>query len=413
MNTTCHPPLIAESTPSESSDDGLDVLTDTLNPDATGPNPEDLQSLKRDGFAASVSLLIVLTVIQKALGFLRSIVICRKLEPEQLGLWSMALTFMETFGPLLILSIPACFGRYFEHFESRRQLRSFIRQAVILIGLCFPIGIVLLGLFREPLTRLIFGGPEHVNMLMTSLLIVIPFSVFGVLTNMLTGLRKSQTRSLGEFINGISFTALAIGLVLFGKANAFSIAYAFAGSYAIASFFSLVRFRRIYRELRPDCGKLPWGGTWKKLAPVIFVFWLSDFLTNLFFTVDRYMIINLSAVEFGEPLYQVGNYEAAHVMPLLFSSFMALVANVLLPYLSRDWEAGDRQTVANRVNLSVKLGGVLLIVGSVCFLWLSESLFEILFRGKYGSGLAVLPCITFFYVGSGMSFLFTEFLLVQ
>ena len=365
--------------------------------------------LKRDGFVASVYLLIALTVLQKGLGFVRSIIICRHLEPEQLGLWSMTLTFMETFVPLLILSIPACFGRYFEHFENRQQLKSFVKQSALLIGACFPIGVVCLYLFRESLASVVFGGAQHSSMLVTSLFVVIPFSVFGVLVSMLTGMRKSQSRTIGEFVNGTSFTVLAILLVVFGKASAFSIAYAFAGSYAVASLYAWTRVRRIYQSLADDSKPLVWRGTWRKLAPVIFIFWLCDFLTNLFFTVDRYMIINFSSESFGEPLQQVGNYEAAHVMPLLFSSFMAIVAKVLLPYLSKDWEAGNRQAVVTKVNLSIKIGGIALLVGSTCFLWFSEFLFETLFKGKYDGGLEVLPFIVFFYVGSAMSFLILNY----
>lgn len=367
------------------------------------------EGLKRDGFAASVYLLVVLTILQKGLGFVRSIVICRHLEPSQLGLWSMTLTFMETFVPLLILSIPACFGRYFEYYEKQGQLKSFIKQSIVLIGICFPLGVALLAIFREPLSQVIYGGVEHAPMLLTSLFVVIPFGVFGVLASMLTGLRKSQARTIGEFVNGTSFTVLAITLVVFGNASAFTIAYAFAGSYAIATLFSLFCVRRIYRSLERSPQALCWRGTWRKLAPIIFIFWLTDFLTNLFFTVDRYMIINFSTSHFGEPLNQVGNYEAAHVMPLLFSSFMAIIAKLLLPYLSRDWEAGHCKRVGTKINLSVKVGGLVLVLGSTGFLWVSDYLFDFLFKGKYAAGQEVLPFIVFFYVGSGMSFLLLNY----
>lgn len=369
----------------------------------------DSRDLSRDTFVSSVYLLVGLTVLQKALGFIRSIVICQNLAPEQLGRWTMTLTTLETFSPLLILSIPACFGRYFEQFESRGQLKGFIRQSLILIATCFFAGLAFLFLFRNPLSYFIYGDANNASMFLAGLVIVIPFGMFGVLASIMTGLRKSQSRTISEFVNGVSFTVLAITLVVSGNANAFSIAFSFAGGYLIASLFLLAKVSRVYRQLRPDERPLEWGGTWARLAPAIFVFWASDFISNLFFSVDRYMIINLSPVDLGKPLEQVGNYEAAHVMPFLMSAFMALVAKVLLPYIAKDWEVGKRELVAHKVNLSVKLGGVVLIAGATLFLWISGFLFDALFQGKYPGGLGVLSLVVFFYVISAMSFLLLNY----
>ena len=365
--------------------------------------------LRRDTFLSSVYLLLGLTILQKGLGFVRSVVICRNLSPEQMGQWSMTLTFMETVSPLLILSIPACFGRYFEKYESKRQLKGFIRQSVIVISLCFVTGLGVLFLFRTPIARFIYADSYYTPMLMTGLVVVIPYAIFGVVASILTGLRKSQTRTISEFVSGTMFTLLAVTLVALGGADAYTIAYSFAGAYCIASLFSLLRVRGFYRQLDEDQQPLVWRGTWLRLAPIIVVFWMTDFLTNLFSTIDRYMIINLSPVQFGDPLQQVGNYEAAHVIPLLLSAFMAIVAKVLLPYLSNDWESGNKKLVADKINLSVKLGGIALIAGSTMILWVSGFLFETLFNNKYEGGFQVLPLVIFFYVGIAMSFLLLNY----
>lgn len=380
------------------------------NPESEDPAIVNARAeLQRDSFVSSVYLLLALTVIQKGLGFVRSIVICQNLSPEQLGMWSMTLTFVETLVPLLILSIPASFGRYFAQYESKGQLRAFIQQSICLMVCCFVGGLILLAWFRAPLAEWIYGDAQHTAMLATGLLVLVPFGIFGVLASILTGLRKSQTRTISEFINGVSFTVLAVTVVLLGQASAFSLAFAFATAYALASGYSLIRVSGMYRYLGEDQQPLVWKGTWLRLAPVIFVFWLSDFLTNLFFTIDRYMIINLSPARFGEPLEQVGNYEAAHVMPLLLMSFMAIVSKLILPYLSADWESGRRRLVSTKINLSVKLGGLALLGAATSFVLISDFLFDFLFRGKFPGGLEVLPFIVYFYVVSGLSFLVLNF----
>ena len=68
-------------------------------------------------------LLFCLTMIQRSVGFGRSILLCRWLAPEELGHWDLTLAFLELAAPIAVLSLPACFGRYVEHYRQNGHLR--------------------------------------------------------------------------------------------------------------------------------------------------------------------------------------------------------------------------------------------------------------------------------------------------
>ncbi len=83
---------------------------------AASPRPLVLRS---DTLAESVLILIVLAVVQRAIGFLRSVLVCDWLEPDQLGEWDLANRFFVLVAPLVVLGLPGTFGRYLEHYRHR------------------------------------------------------------------------------------------------------------------------------------------------------------------------------------------------------------------------------------------------------------------------------------------------------
>ena len=59
---------------------------------------------------------------------------CRWLDPEQLGLWDMAFSFLLLAAPLAVLAIPGSFGRYLEYYRRRGQLHVFLRRTSLVCG---------------------------------------------------------------------------------------------------------------------------------------------------------------------------------------------------------------------------------------------------------------------------------------
>jgi O-antigen/teichoic acid export membrane protein len=119
--------------------------------------------------------------------------------------------------------------------------------------------------------------------------------------------------------------------------------------------------------------------------------WVTNLLYNLFEVVDRYMLLHVGNLADAQAL--VGQYHSAGVVPLLLVSVAGLLAGMILPHLSRDWEAGQRGRVSDTLNLTLKLFGFVMYTGSVAVLFAAPVLFDVAWGGKYAEGLSVLPLV--------------------
>ena len=367
------------------------------------------ETSRGDTLLKSMVFLGAITLIQKSLGFFRSVFVCRALAPEEMGTWSMIFTLIETALPLFILSIPACFGRYFETFANKGQLHAFVRQSFAMVLSVFAICSIGVILFQSTIAKYVFGSPELTNYVIMALIAVIPFGLFGVGCQMLTALRVSRLSTVGNFIYGFLFTTIAVTLLWVWNASAISMFIAFLTAHLLALAWVGKKLFQTLNSLPKDTTSLKFISTWKMLTPIIFVFWISDFLTNFFFSVDRFMLINLTSDSAMPVLAQIGNYESAHVIPYLFATVTALAARTLLPYLSRDWESKDFDNVHFQVNLSIKIAVLILVTGGLCFLPASNLIFETLFQGKYTAGESIVSYVLFFYVGNAICYLLMNY----
>jgi polysaccharide transporter, PST family len=126
--------------------------------------------------------------------------------------------------------------------------------------------------------------------------------------------------------------------------------------------------------------------------------------------VDRVMIVHCSGLEPTAALAQVGQYHSSRLAPLLFVTFAGLLSGVLMPHLSHDWEHGRRARVAERLNLSLKLLGLGLLVAGALILPVAPFVFDVLFQGKFSGGLAVLPLTMTYCTWAGLAFVARTYL---
>ena len=83
-----------------------------------GPPPtESPGGLQPETLVDSVLILLVLTVVQRMVGFVREILFCRWLDAEQLGKWDLGFGFLMLAAPLAVLSLPGTFPRYVERYR--------------------------------------------------------------------------------------------------------------------------------------------------------------------------------------------------------------------------------------------------------------------------------------------------------
>jgi len=354
------------------------------NPSLTAP------SVRVDTLAGSVIILLSMTVVQRLIGFLRGVLVCRWLEPEQLGQWDISFGFLMLAAPLAVLGLPGSFGRYFEHYRQRGQLRTFLSRTAGWSAVLGCLAMVLVLVERERFSNLIYGRPDQarlVGWLAAALGVVI---VHNFLVSLFIAARLYRVVTALQFTQTIGFAVLTVVLLQQWEFSAVSVVVAFMLASLLSVCGTFRWLRQIWNEPHsapPVCQRLFWA----KLVPFALWIWVTNLATNLFEVVDRYMIVHFSGLEPSLALERVGNYHSSRVVPLLFIGVAQLLGSLLTPHLSHDWEKGRHKAVVDRLNLVLKLLGSALLVASICVLLAAPYLFEIGFRSKFAGGLAILP----------------------
>lgn len=353
--------------------------------------------LRNETLAESVVALLVLAVLQRAIGFVRGVLVCRWLSPDELGQWDLAFSFLTLAAPLAVLGLPGSFGRYVEHFRQRGMLGALVRRTAIACFVLTTVAIVAVVAAAPQVSQLVFGRPDQTHLVFALAASLAAVVVFNYVTELLTAMRMARTMSVLQFANSFLFAGLSIGLLLFWKNEAVSMVAAYGLACLTVVLGTLAIVARDWQTSHQDShsshvSPIAEGertAFWSRLLPFAAWVWVTNLLFNLFEVIDRYMIVHYSAA--SDPLAMVGDYHSSRVVPLLLLSVASLVSTITLPHLSCDWEAGRKTEVARRLNLAIKLLALLMFAGSIAILLAAPVLFDVVLRGKFAGGMDVLP----------------------
>jgi O-antigen/teichoic acid export membrane protein len=355
------------------------------------PEQAPARRLAPDSLAASVAILLVVSVVQRSVGFGRGVLFCRWLAPDELGQWDMAYSFLLLAAPMVVLGLPGCFGRYLERYRQRGQLRTFLwRTATWTAALsAAAIGGILWA--APSFSNLVFGRPDQQTLvwLMAAALAAVILHHF--LEALFAALRKFRIVSAMQMCQSFTFAAISLSLLWWWRIAAESIIIGYGAACLVSAAATLLWMGRSVAEEAAPGNAVPHTEFWPPLVRFAVWIWFTNLLCNLFAVVDRYMLVHWSGMDSVTALEQVGNYHSSRVVPLLLISLADLLAGIVMPYLSHDWERGERRLVSDRMNLVLKLTSLGMLAMSVVVLWASPLLFQVAFEGKYDAGRAVLP----------------------
>lgn len=349
------------------------------------------RQLRPDALATGVAILLIVNVVQRTIGFGRGILFCRWLTPDELGAWEMAYSFLLLAAPVVVLGLPGSFGRYLERYRQRGQLRTFLRRASAWTATLTVAAIALIIVAAERFSDLIFGRPDA-----GALVVLVAISLAAVILHhyleaVFAALRKFSIVSTMHFAQSMLFAAVSLGLLWWWKMTAESIVIAYGMACLLSATGTLLlKGRALIGEAAPDAG-VAHREFWPPLVRFAVWVWVTNLLCHLFGVIDRYMLVHWSGLDDAAALALVGQYHASRIIPVLFLSVADLLAGIVMPYLSHDWEAGNRHLVSERLNLVLKLTVVGMTLAGVVVLWAAPLLFHFAFHGRYDEGLAVLP----------------------
>lgn len=346
--------------------------------------------LRADTLAASVAILLVVTVVQRTIGFGRGVLFCRWMTPDELGQWELAYSFLMLAAPLAVLGVPGSFGRYAEHYRQRGHLRTFLRRAAAWTVVCAAAAVALIELAAQPLSRLIFGSETYADAMRGLGMCLATIIFYHTLTTVLTALRTYRIVSAMNFAQSLLFAALSLGL-MWRRPEMMSIVYGFSIASLVAAVGGLAWAWPAFRAIEQPADRLPHQEFWGKLLRFAFFVWATNLLTHLFAIVDRYMLVHCAGMTPQEAMDQIGHYHSSRIIPLLLASVAEMLSGLVMPHLSHDWETGRRREVAARLNLAVKLTAIGMLAFGCCVLAAGPLLFHVVLEGRYDPGLQVLP----------------------
>ena len=353
--------------------------------------------------ALGVAAVLLLAGLQRLIGFVRAVWFCRHLTPEELGKWELLFSFLNLAAPLVIFSLPGTFGRYAERYRRQGQLRSFLRQTALVCAGLTGASVLAIGCTQPWLDLLLFGSPGN-----EPLLRILPWTLASIiclnyLTELFTALRSVRISSMLFFLSSVLFAGLGVGFLVFWRNDALSVTAAYGLSNLAAAAVAGLILRRHYRLLPPEGHPLDRGELWRRLIPFALSVWMINLATNLFSIADRYVIVHLAPGGPDAALELVGQYHSSRLLPLLVLSVIQMLAAMILPYMSAEWEAGRTERAGLQMRLALKLLAFGMTGLSALALVAAPLLFQTALAGKFQAGQQVLPGTLIYCIWFGLA----------
>jgi O-antigen/teichoic acid export membrane protein len=338
-----------------------------------------------------IAFALLLTVIQRGLGGVRGLVLCRMMNDQDLGQWSMIYSFLMTLAPLAVLGLPGSFGKFVEHYYREGQLKTFLQKVSMVCCVTTLIVVASIVLLPDFYSQQILGvSGQHTLMYLMALMLLL-VTVLNYLTTLVEAMRQIRLATIMRFVSGVSFTILAILMLFVIPSGSVAVSVAFLASCLLGIFPAAWFMFGWNREVDAQAGPLAGSTLWIRLAPYALWWWLSNMIHNLFEVADRYMLIHWSSESAEVAQGVVGQYHSGRIIPLLMVGVAQMLAGLLLPFVAKAWSDGNIQRAREQLNWTIKLATFGVMAANVVLLVASPFIFNVLLLGRYNEGLAVLP----------------------
>ncbi len=364
-----------------------------------------------DSLAIGLVIMLIMTIVQRGVGFVRSVWLCKLLDDYEVGLWSLSYVFLCTATPMVLFGLPGSLPRYVEHYRQRGHLQDFIRRIVCVTAFCCTIFLAIMLAGSQPLAWLIYSDESQVGLVFALSLAAIALIAFFVVNELVSSLRQVKTSSIMYFLQGVLFTLVGITCLYMGGGIR-SLIISFAITTAIALIPGLVTIFRGWSSLDTTSESFDQKAMWRKLLPYAAALWAMNLLTNAFGMVDRGMIMHLYPGSEFEAQSAVGQYHSSRIFAVLLMSLASMVAGVLMPYLTADWEQGKREVAKKRIRQATLLMSVLSTIGAAAVMLVAPWLFSSLLENRYTQGLELMPMAFAMCTWGGLTVLIQSYVLL-
>ena len=334
--------------------------------------------------------MLAMTVVQRGVGFFRGIWFCRLLDDAVVGQWSMAYDFIVMVTPIMLLGIPGSLPRYAEHFRHRGHLPALVLRLFTVTAILGGLFFTLLLCFPEQFGWFVFLDPQSTSLVVCIGVTMLATVAFNSVYQLVSSLRQVRVGSVMQFAQSVGFTLLSLAWLYMGGGVA-GLILAFGLATLLAMTPGLFTLSVGWKGLPPAESPMDAASMWRRLLPYAAALWTMNLLMNIFMLSDRYMILHLLPAGGLDGQSAVGQYHSSRIIPLLFMSVATMLAGVLLPYLTADWEAGRKDAVRQSMRRMLFGVSIMLTLGAAASLWVAPWFFQEVLDNRYSAGLRLMP----------------------
>ena len=334
-----------------------------------------------------LSVMLVVNVLQRMIGLLRNLGFCHFLSDSDLGQWSLANSFFVIGAPIAVLGLPGSFGKFVEIFRRQGALGSYLRALTIVSATGLVALSMAMVVMPQRFAWLIFNDQQAAAQMGWMISTLAAVTIFNFVNELMSALRQVRVVSSMQFVNSLAFAVLGtIGLLFVQSWTILLPCYTLACLLALVP--GMWALRAVHAEELQGTAAIP--DMWARVFPFAVALWCMNLLTNLFDVCDRALLLHLTPdPEVGQAL--IGQYHCGRLIPNLLISVASLLSGILLPYLSADFESGDKERLAKRLRQVLQLVATLFSGAAIVFLLTAPIIFQWMLGGRYEEARHILP----------------------
>jgi O-antigen/teichoic acid export membrane protein len=391
----------------------------------------------------SLRVYLPATLLSKALGLARGMVLPWLMVPSEYGRLGVALMVVNLLLPVCSAGLNDAVQRYVPYHESRGSLRRFLRTAVPLVLAAGSVAALILLLAAAPVGSFLFQaleadspattGDKAAALTRVAVLTALALVVFFLIVSTLKGLRMYRAIGLIELSTNAGFAVLAVLVCLLGWNSAVAVIGSYAVTLAAGSLVAFLPLPGVIRWIERHPARVvgPSGSAGSGPAdglngPEPFGPTLATpaGIAARLFRFSRWAA--LAAVTWqvllGYPLWhlhRVAGPEAAAVFAaaLLLAQGMLIVANSIVTVVetavTRTWESAGPAEADRHLLPAYKAATLVLLTGG-CVVAVAAPWIMRVLPSAYAAGAAILPRLILFYLLAGhLLFLGIHFHLIE
>ena len=375
---------------------------------------------------------VSVTILQRALGFGRVLVLAWMLQPEHMSLWGLGVMLFTVLGPLLTLGTDSGTERYVSLFETRGRLELFYRKMRIgVLGLVLIIGAGLL-VNAEYITSLVISAGRGVpgvtpqRQVLICWLALINAMLWALQLNVLSflkGMRVYRVVSVVHIFFSVLFSVAAIAVLwVWPSATAALVTHAATLGVSLIVSMGFLHFgifhtggmrrrgkdRRktprpgqVDRRARRPAQQLP-----RRLFARLLTFGLISVLGTAIWSANSYISFYMICSHHELDKSSAGVFfvymRLAHPVVLLSQAAWA----VLFVHVARRWESGLRQQAMDVLETAYK-GIALAIMTLAVIAYATAPYWVLILPSRYHSGVELVGPLMMSFLSVGFMALMT------